>query len=270
MNELAGLGKKSRERLTLLMRNMGGVISVKKAVSILEMPEAQAATFISRLCKNGWLSRVRKGVYIPVSVESKSSEPVSEDPWVLAQRLFDPCYIGGWSAATYWDMTEQVFRGVLVITAKRIRFRKIEAGGAEYVLKATSMSHLFGTTEVWVNNNRVTVSDPSKTIIDILSDPEIGGGIRPAADLLKNYLNSKNKNLDLLIKYGEMLGNQTVFKRLGFLVEKINPQEQSFIERCMLRISKGYSKLDPGLDSDKIVSKWKLWIPTSWAEGNSK
>jgi predicted transcriptional regulator of viral defense system len=268
MNNLAGLGKKSRERLALLMRSMKGVISLKDAASILKMPEAQTATFVSRLCKNGWLSRIRRGMYIPVSIESKNVDPVSEDPWAIAQRLFEPCYIGGWSAAEHWDLTEQIFRSVLVVTARKVRSKQIEAGGTEYFVKMTTKEKLFGTTEVWKNNAKVKVSDPSKTIIDVLNDPEIGGGIRPVFDLLKNYLSSKNKNFDLLVQYGEKTGNGAIFKRLGFLVEKKYPQEKSFLERCQLRISKGYSKLDPALKGDKIISKWKLWIPASWVDGN--
>jgi len=265
MDKLAGLGKKSRERLALLVRSMKGVISPKEAATVLNMQKAQAATFISRLCNNGWLSRIRRGVYIPVSIESRNADPVSDDPWGVAQRLFEPCYIGGWSAAEQWDLTEQIFRSVLVVTARKVRSRKINAGGTEYFIKMTTRKNIFGTTEVWRNNTKVKVSDPSKTIIDVLNDPEIGGGIRPVFDLLKNYLNSKNKNFDLLIQYGEKTGNGAVFKRLGFLVEKKYPQEKSFLERCQLRISKGYSKLDPALKGDKIISKWKLWIPASWA-----
>src|SRR3989338_894532 len=194
MLNLAGLGKKSRERLALLLRNSKNVVSLKEATSILKMPKAQTVTFLSRLCRNGWLSRVGPGIYIPVSVESKSADPVTEDSWVIAQRLFDPCYIGGWSAAEHWDLTEQIFRSVLVITAGKVRPKKIEAGGAEYFLKMTPKKNLFGSVDIWRNNVKVRISDPSKTIIDILNDPEIGGGIRPAFDFLKSYMRSKNKN----------------------------------------------------------------------------
>ena len=32
-----------------------------------------------------------------------------EDPLVIAEKLFSPCYVGGWSAAEYWGITEQIF-----------------------------------------------------------------------------------------------------------------------------------------------------------------
>ena len=268
MNKLDGLGKKSRERLALLIRKTKGTISLKEAASILNWPEPKTALFVSRLCKNGWLNRVQRGVYVSVPMESNDTEPVLDDPWGLAQKLFDPCYIGGWSAAEYWDMTEQIFRSIVVVTSKVVRIKKVEAGGAAYFLKMTKNENLFGTKEIWKNNLKVKVSDPTKTIIDILSDPEIGGGIRPSFDVLKNYLSSKNKDMNLLLQYGDRLGNRVVFKRLGFLIEKTSPEGKDFLGQCLQRLSEGYSKLDPSLKCEKIITKWKLWVPESWANGN--
>ena len=55
---------------------------------------------------------------------------------------------------------------------------------------------------------------------------------------------------------------------MGFLIERKYPQEKEFLAQCLRRISKGYSKLDPALKCEKIITKWKLWIPDSWANGN--
>jgi|GEM_PF-6032200 len=43
----------------------------------------------------------------------------SDEPWAVAQKLFVPCYVGGWSAAEYWDFTEQIFNSTLVVLAKK-------------------------------------------------------------------------------------------------------------------------------------------------------
>jgi hypothetical protein len=40
-----------------------------------------------------------------------------------------PCYIGGWSACAHWGLTEQVFRTLLVVTARRVRHRDVEIQG---------------------------------------------------------------------------------------------------------------------------------------------
>jgi hypothetical protein len=37
------------------------------------------------------------------------SEQVIEDPWVLVPTLFGDSYIGGWTAAHHWELSEQLF-----------------------------------------------------------------------------------------------------------------------------------------------------------------
>ena len=43
------------------------------------------------------MSRVRRGLYVSVPLESRTADVPLEDPWLIAERLFAPCYIGGWA-----------------------------------------------------------------------------------------------------------------------------------------------------------------------------
>jgi hypothetical protein len=36
-------------------------------------------------------------------------------------------------------------------------------------------------------------------------------------------------------------------------------------ELCRARLTAGNAKLDPALDCKRLVSKWRLFIPQSWA-----
>ena len=113
---------------------------------------------------------------------------------------------------------------------------------------------------------KVSVSDSTRTILDMLNDPGLGGGIRSATDMFKNYLKSENKNMDMLIDYSMRFGNGAVFKRLGFLLERFSPDEKDIIEKCKSQLTKGNTKLDPKLGADKLVTRWKLWIPKNWVK----
>ena len=113
---------------------------------------------------------------------------------------------------------------------------------------------------------KVQVSDPSRTIIDTLDDPKVGGGIRNITDLLNNYLKSKYRDIDALLNFAKLIGNATVFKRLGFLLEKYESGEVAAIAECLRHLSEGNSKLDPDLPMDGLITKWKLWVPASWQE----
>ncbi|MCK5695376.1 MAG: hypothetical protein KAH62_02020 [Desulfobacula sp.] len=95
----------------------------------------------------------------------------------------------------------------------------------------------------------------------MLINPVFGGGILSVKDMLVNFLQSENKNLELLIEYSEKLRNGAVFKRLGFLLEKIAPGESKILEQCRKRLTAGNAKLDPKLNNSKLVTRWRLWVP---------
>ncbi len=262
-----GLGKADRERLSAVLRGTKGAISVAEAADILEMPGTSTAKLLSRWAKKGWLSRVRRGLYISVPLESRTADIPLEDAWVIADKLYSPCYIGGWSAAEYWDLTEQIFRTVIVLTTQRPRERKPSIKGTEFLLRTVSVKAMFGLKPVWRGQVKVNVSDPTRTVLDMLSDPQLGGGLRSTIDMFGNYMNSEKKDLGLLIKYADQLGNGAVFKRLGFLLEKYAENERDIIEQCREKLTAGNAKLDPALKAKKLITRWRLWVPDRWVKG---
>src|SRR5206468_2273304 len=88
-------------------------------------------------------------------------------------------------------------------------------------LKVVGEDRLFGTRSVWRERFRVEVSDPSRTIADTLADPSVGGGIRHIGGALAEYLASDHRDDQVLVEYGDRLGNRAVFKRLGYLLEAL-------------------------------------------------
>jgi predicted transcriptional regulator of viral defense system len=222
---------------------------------------------LARWASKGWLSRIRRGLYVPVPLESRTSDVAIEEPWHIAQRLYEPCYIGGWSAAAYWGLTEQLFRSVLVFTCIKPLDRAPTIKNIKFVVHKVSEKAMFGLQPVWKGSVKILVSDPSRTVIDMLDTPSLGGGIRPTVDVFLNYLKSPEfNNMEQLTQYADRLGNGAVYKRLGFLLEQYAPGEKSTISVCASNMTKGNSKLDPKLASDRLVTKWRLWIPENWAK----
>lgn len=264
MTKLTGIGKTDRERLAAIIRGTKGTVSVGDAARILGVTRTDAAKMLSRWAKKGWMSRVRQGIYVSVPLESRSADVPLEDPWLIADRLFSPCYIGGWSAAEYFDLTEQIFGTVLVMTVQKPRNRRLDIKGTKFILRTIPEGAMFGLKPVWRGQVKISVSDPTRTILDMLIDPALGGGIRSVRDMLGNYLGSGNKILEQLIEYGERLGNGAVYKRLGFLLEKMAPGEDEAIKECYRRLTAGNAKLDPKLDNIRLITRWKLWVPENW------
>ncbi len=230
---------------------------------VLDLGRSEAAKMLARWTTQGWLRRVSRGIYVPVTLNTLGSEHVLDDPWVLVPSLFSPSYIGGRTAAEFWDLTEQIFNDIVVITTKSVRGKTHKRHGATFTVKQVGEKKIFGTKTVWRGHIKVQVSDPHRTIVDMLDDPTLGGGIQQVSECLANYLRRKDRNDGALIEYAARLGNGAVFKRLGFLVEH-NPDAAAIADACSARLTKGNVKLDPALDCPRLVTRWRLWIPAHW------
>lgn len=263
MTKPLGLGQKSREQLGKVLKASPGAISTAIAVEALNLPRTRVAQLLGKWVRQGWLIRVSRGIYFPVPLEAETTEIAISEPWQLAHALFSPCYIGGWSAAEHWDLTEQIFHSIVVITTKKVHKRDLHLKGIRFKVKTALPRNLFGLKPVWIANQKISISDPSRTILDFFNDPSLGGGIRSVMDIFLNYMRSKQKDLPLLLQYADTFGKGAVYKRLGFILEREYPSEKVAIEECRKKIRSGYSQLDPQNPSKVLVTSWNLWVPTA-------
>jgi predicted transcriptional regulator of viral defense system len=253
----------SRARLAVVLRAAREVVSVSIVAEALGTDRRRAAQLLSRWGTQGWLRRVGHGLYVPVPLDLAGSEQVIADPWVLVPALFGECYIGGWTAAHHWELTEQLFNETVVFTTRRIMSKRSTAQGATFILRNISSKRLFGLKTFWRESTKVSISDPARTLIDMIAAPEIGGGIDHVADCLSAYLSSKSGNRDLLIRYAEQFANGAVFKRLGFLAAT-RMHDARLADACRTHLTKGYARLDRAIPSPKLSTTWRLWVPANW------
>ena len=133
------------------------------------------------------------------------------------------------------------------------------------VVSKHNIDHMcFGLETVWVGREKVMFSDPHKTIVDVLATPWIGGGIQHVEECLASYLSGEHYDPIKLVEYAQQQNNGAVFKRLGFLLSKLNQEPLQLIQTCLKNLTKGKVKLDPHMNCTKLVTKWKLWIPENY------
>ena len=254
---------RSRARLASVLRAAKEVVSVDVTSTTLNMNRREAAKLLSRWHRQGWLRRIGHGLYVPVPLDLATSEQVITDPWVLVPTLFGRCYIGGWTAANHWELTEQIFSETFVFTTRRVTEKHFIAQGAAFLLHSVNSKRLFGLKTLWRGSTKVAISDPARTLVDMLAAPEVGGGIDHVAECLGTYLRAKTADRVQLIRHAEEFGNGAVFKRLGFLADTKLDDEQ-LADECRIRLTHGYAELDPSRRSAKLITAWRLWVPETW------
>ena len=250
-----------QQRLAALLRSTSGTIRVTDAMDAFGMGRAQASKLLAAWHNQGVLRRVARGLYVSVSPKSLGQSQVLEDPWILVPELYAPGYIGGWSALEHWELTEQLFRSVCVLTNKRTAYGQQEHQGVGFFVKHTPKKNLFATKTLWRGSTKLLISDMPKTLLDVIDDPYLGAGLQHTMDCLMEF----KKRGDLqetrrLIEYAQQLNNGALFKKLGFLAEQLE-FDTSFIEACAARLTTGYAHLDKSARKNKLVTRWRLWVP---------
>jgi len=238
-----------------------GPFTATEATDLLGLSVPRARRLLSYLCGRGWLARIRRGLYTTVPLAASRPSEWREEPWLVASEVFRPCYVGGWSACEHWSLTDQIFRGVAVVTARKVREREVEIQDTTFIIKVRAPDKLFGTSKVWLHGVPVEVSDASRTVVDILDDPKFGGGIRHVAEVVAAYFDGERRDDSLLLEYARRLGNRTVFKRLGYLLEALAIRAPELLGACRAEKSKGLSFLDPTIEATgRIVRRWNLRV----------
>ncbi len=265
-----GITEESLRRIQVLHRRLRGPFSVADAANAIGLNEVATRKMLAYLVNRGWLTRVRQGLYLVPPLDASGPTDWREDPWVVAARTFAPCYLGGWSACEYWGLTDQLFREILVVTSRRVRQRRVVIQGTPYLQTVRAPDRLFGTRVVWRGQVLVPVSDPSRTVVDILDDPQLGGGMRHVVDILENYFGEEHRADTTLIKHAIRFGNRTVFKRLGYLVERLGLTAPDLVAACLAHKSSGVTRLDPAEPAGGgIDRRWGLEINVQLEQGVS-
>ena len=256
---MSGIGAKGRSELSTVVSGRR-LVRPADVVERLGVDAAAAAKRLSRWAAEGWLRRVRRGLYIPVPLDASNPAAWSEDALIVAAGVWSPCYFTGWTSANHWSLTEQVFRTTVLKTTSRVRTPTVQLLDHDYVVKHVAPEAMFwGLKSEWREDIRLRIADPPRTVVDILDDPSLGGGIRHAADILVAFLDDNDPAV--LVDYGDRLGNRTVFKRLGYLLDTLGKGSPEILAACRERLSAGIALLDPAAPPEgRRVTRWGLLL----------
>jgi predicted transcriptional regulator of viral defense system len=258
-----GISEENRVFVAALNRALSGPFTPADAAEVAKVDPARAARLLQHLARQGWVSRLQRGLYVNVPLEATDASTWSADPWAIAAKLLGPGYVGGWTALHHWDLTDQIFSTTVFITTHPVPRRSRTVGQVRLELRHRAEAALFGTRQVWREGGPVPVSDRERTLVDCLDDPTLGGGLRHTVEALVTYFEQPDTDWRKLISYGDRLGNDTVFKRLGYLVETLGVGPQELVDACLERVSSGIGRLDPALPTEgPSIGRWGLRVNT--------
>jgi predicted transcriptional regulator of viral defense system len=234
------------------------IFTLAEAQSITGLKDTSARTLVHKLVGRGVATRLRPGVFQLVPPEMGREREYMGNPYVVARELMGdkPYYLSHASAMDIHDMVTQPQLVVCVTSPRPMRGRSVL--GTEFRFIRCKPEHFFGTTDHWVTKqDKVTVSDLERTVLDGLRQPEYCGGVTEVAKGL--WIRRADMNVGRLVEYAVRLGVGAVMHRLGFLLELYDLGTVADRERLRESAGGTYSLLDPVLPSQgKYTNRWHL------------
>jgi len=251
------LGPLEAELIFTLEREGRNLFTVEDAGRILDASEEVLRGVLWRLASKGRIQRVKRGHYLLVPARAGYEARWSENTVSFIDEILEDYYVGYWTSLSYWGMTEQIPRTVFIATTKRRRdFTYSDTVPIHFV--TISPNKFFGWTTETMADREFHISDREKTLVDSLDLPQYAGGVPEAAKGLVDALDWHK-----IAEYADRLGNRTVHKRLGYLIETLElSSPRVVVEHLRRGVGSGYCWLDPTAPKRMIESnpRWRLKI----------
>lgn len=246
----------------------GGIVTLDSAAAALEIDRHSASRRLSALIRAGWLSRVRRAVYSLRPLDASPGTSIAEeDPWIVAMRVFEPCYISGWSAAGYWHLTEQLFRATMVVTERHVRRSDVRIGSSAFRVARASWRNTKRIETVWRGNARAMVASVERTIVDACAHPDWVGGGRQLISIFRAAVDDGVVTPDTLLAGARGAPTGAALGRLAILVERYLPDASNVIAYAMSNRGKGYVRFDPATKRNgSLNTRWGVWLNVSFGD----
>jgi predicted transcriptional regulator of viral defense system len=246
--------------LPLLMP--GRVFTVEEAAHCLKLSAKETAYTLARYARQNVVVRIKRGFYLPVLSKFLTGDEAFSNPWVVLPKIFPGYYIGGWSAAHHFGLTDQLFSSTCVLTTAPIMRPRVHLKKFTYALFRSQS--LTGTEILWVDQEKILISNPHKTILDMFHKPKCGGGITHVIECFQSYL-AETFDLQLFKEAAESYQNGALFKRIGYISELVLGIDHPICTLAKTRLTKGHSLLEFDSPSPTLIDRWNLFIPEGFS-----
>jgi predicted transcriptional regulator of viral defense system len=251
-----GLSKKESLLISALAGRDKKIFNIAEAKKILGKGSKK---FISSLIKKKWMLKLKRGLYaiVPLDIGVKGAESFIVHDFVIASYLTRPYYIGFWSALNYHGLSDQIPTTIFIASTKPRPLLNIV--NSRFLFIQISRNKFIGIEKIEIEGRKANISNINKTVVDCLDHPEHSGGIDEIARAI--YFNHEELNFKKIRHYGLKMNNVTIFKRLGYILEKVGLLEKYARTFEGIKLTKGYPLIEKtGVRRGKYNEKWKLLI----------
>jgi predicted transcriptional regulator of viral defense system len=203
---------------------------------------------IQQLLKNGWLIRIKRGLYAVNDLSSRGYLSVS--PYVIANLLVADSYVSFEAALHYRGMFDQFVNQFSSVSLKQYKETSLES--IRYRFIKSQEKFFIGWEEVGIENMTTNIAYREKALVDLIHFRSDTYVVDLVIEKLINY--REELNIKNLIDYVRLASKKTV-KIFGFVFDLLG-----WDSRELSRLLEGTRSTHRINDNDKVFNaKWRLY-----------
>lgn len=215
-NNLRTLGPHEAKLVLTLREQAQDIVTALEVIETLGS-EPTARKVIHNLLRKGWLTRLKGGRYMLLPPEHGPENLGESNALALASAIVEPSYVGWWAAAAFHGFTTQKPAAVSVAVLKQYPSRIVE--GTEVRFVTLTGRKFFGFESYDLYGRTVTLSTPTKTLVDCVDHPELAGGPAELARIV--FGASTELEAETVLDVAVSMGSTALLKRLGFMMDLV-------------------------------------------------
>jgi len=208
----------------------------------------QAKNLVTKLVKNGWLVRIKRGLYTISNLSSRGFLTLS--PYVVANLLVPRSYVSFESALQHYGMFDQLTAKTISVSLKT--YKAVEINSIEYRFVKTKPEYYFGWQDIMIDNRTARVATPEKALIDMVNFHKSQYSI----DLVIEKLLDHQNDLDITRLTGYLSQfSITTIKIFGLVFDLLGINSDVLYTLVTTKYSTNWMILG----DSKFNAKWRLY-----------
>lgn len=179
----------------------------QKIVSVQELREKGFSQYrVGKLVREGKLIKLNKNFYENTAYRGEDSEFYYIGAYVPKGVI---CLL---SAAVYYNLTTFIPDAIDVAIPRKTKISTVPDWPQINIHYYTDERHELGITNIQEGSNKFRIYNEEKTVVDIVFYRE-RVGIEETKEILINYLQKKDRNLNKLLQYADMMKSGNILRK---------------------------------------------------------
>lgn len=244
------ISTKNSELLENLIIKYGQIVTAKQifAEASAFLNHKQIQYLITTLTKQGWLIRIKKGLYAISDLSTRGFLSLSS--YVVANLLVKDSYVSFESALHHHGMFDQLTNKIISVSLKMYKTARLQ--DIEYSFVKTKADYYFGWQEVRIDNKTARIATAEKALVDMINFHKSIYAIDLVIEKLREYKN----DLDFVrLNSSVSKLSMTTIKIFGFIFDLLKIDSSQLLK--LAKRTRGAHRMIHGAHA--FNAKWRLY-----------